>query len=827
MTTWREWLKRWDNAYAYVGLIVLAGFWMMDGITVYRPPVAPNAASTVTRAAVPPKSEGRVFILMLDSLRYETATSGEYMPYLARLRERAVWAEVRPSYNAITVPCLRAAFTGRDEVSVLSFVQNFLHGDAAIESFFSQFTAAGRHTAVFSDGSFLQFGPAIAPSFTTSLVINSVGVEDYDDEAVRRGLALFGEKQQDIVIVHVRYSDYAAHKFHVGAPGYRADFGRVDRLVELADRAVTGPDTLIVMGDHGHALDGTHSLGQDIPTFALWRGPKFKRGFDLGTIDITSHRWFLGELFGLTLPADGYMGGRYPAAFAGAPVTLSQSVAIVLPALQAVPPVLWWYFALLIVLGAGLVWPERAPWMQARGAGAAVWLALPAAALPLPWNAWAGTAAATAVVGWLLRGKGWRAWLPVVAAVAIAAGWHEWGHWLAAVRDRMHEVTARQLAAGWLALGVGVVSVANRANRRVLVSTIAIAAGFLALPTNFRYGFTGLMVPLLWLWLAAYGASLVREGRLRTRVEIGWAAGSLVAIFGFTQAFAGTESTHFIFRHFVPVVPPEPFDRGLLLWWALVWGGVAAKCFLFFPDWPRRWWPVLAKVAVIVLLQAVQWRTWEPGGWASAGLMAVLMGGWLANRRRDAELAHAFALGLLFFLFVYCVRPERETYARADCLLAGLMLAARWLRRWPQAENTASDYTVLGVVAFLAAGFFSVSWSIEKLEWSRIYTWFPANWVEAGAVVLVPWIVAKTALPLFIARTVLGRELRGQADWPGENLRRLAGLKLLTLLLVLTGLGQSGTVNNVYLEGAQQLTVLLILWVGQAGWISIAKPEMG
>lgn len=812
MTTFGPWWKRWGNAYAYAALVVLAGFWMMDGITVYRPPASAVAAS----AAVPRKPDGRVFILVIDSLRYETATSGEYMPYLAKLRARAVWAEVKASYNAVTVPCLRAAFTGRDEVSVLSFVQNFLHGDAAIESFFSQIGALGYRTAAFSTGAYDQFGPAIDPKFTSSLVMHSVGVEDFEDAMVLRGLALFHKKQQDIVIVHVSYSDYAGHKFHVGTPGYRADFGRMDRLVERADKSIGGDDTLIVMGDHGHALDGSHTLGQDVPTFALWRGPRFKRGFDLGRIDITSHRWFLSEILGVSLPAEGYMGGRFPAAMAGAPMTLAARVAIMLPTLQAVSPLLWLYFALLIVLSAGLVWPERAPWMKTRGAGAAVWLALPAAVAPLPWNAWLGSATAVGIFGWLLRGRGGQAWGIAAAAIAVAAGFHEWGHWLALVRDRIHEVTPRELAVGWLALGTGVLLVVNRGNRRWLVATIGIVALFLAVPTNYRYGFTGMMVPLLWLWLAAYGVSLVREGRLRTRAEIGWAAGSGLAIFGFTQAFAGTEAAHFIFLRFVSLVPAGPFDRGAFLWWALVGAGVVAKLLMFFPERPRRGWPVAAKLAIVGLLVVMQWRVWEPGAGTSAGLIAGLLGGWLASRRRDDELAHAFGLGLLFFLFTYCVQPVRENYARADCMLAGLMLAARWLRRFPQPENAASDYTVLGVVAFLAAGFFSVSWSIEKLEWSRIYTWFPANWVEAWAVVLVPWIVAKTALPLFIARIVMGRELRGLVAWPGENLRRLAGLKLLSLLLVLSGLGATGTVSNVYLEGAQQLTVLLILWVGLA-----------
>jgi len=804
--TGREWLRRRGNVYAFLGLLVLAGFWMMDGITVYRP----SASSTAAPAEPAAKPAGRVFVLLLDSLRYETAISPAMMPSLAALRARAVWARVRPSYNAVTVPCLRAAFTGRDEVSVLGFVRNLLHGDEMIESFFSQFAAAGRHTAAFSDGSFRQFGPAINPSHTTDLAIHSAGVEDYDDQAVARALALFREGGHEIVIVHVRYSDYAGHQYGVGAPDYVRDFQRVDRLVALADAAVPEADTLVVMGDHGHSPDGSHSLGQDVPTLALYRGPRFKQGFALGTIDIMSHRWFFSELFGLPLPAEGYMGGRYPEVFAGTPA-VPDKIDLTRPVSRPVPGLLWIYFGTLAVLGAGLLWPERAPWMRTRGAAGWVWLALPAAVLPLPWNAWLGAPLALAILGRLLLGQTWRVWLGAAAAVTVAVGWHWWGRLLAAGRERLETLTAAELALGWLVIGLIVALVATRENRRGLIAAVGLGAGFLALPTNYRYGFTGLMVPLFWVWLVGYAASLVREGRLRTWEALGWAAGSLLLIFGFTQSFAGLQTTHFIFRRFVPVTTLGFIDNPLLAERA-----VLAKLIIFFPAWPRRWLPVLVKLALIALLFQVQWRHWDPGAAGSALLCAGLFGGWLALRRRDGELSGAFGLALLFFLFAYCVRPVRENYAWADCFFAGLLLATRWLRRFPQPENAAADYTVLGAVAFLATGFFTVSWSIEKLEWSRIYTWFPANWVESGAIVLLPWIAAKTALPLIIARTIMTRELGAQVAWPGDQLRRLAGFKVLTLLLVLTGLGVGGTVSNVYLEGAQQLAVLLMLWFGLA-----------
>lgn len=808
----RRLVLRWVNAYAYIGLLVLAMFWMMDGITVYRPPASAvkSAPAPAAVGADTPKREGRVFILLLDSLRFETALNAEWMPHLTALREEGAWAEVKASYNAITVPCLRAAFTGRDEVSVLSFVDNFLHKNAHLESLFSQMTDAGLRVAAFSDGSFEQFGASINPSITTKLDIHDAGVEDYDDQAVARALTMFHDDRPDLVIAHVRYTDYAAHQYAVGNPGYIRDFQRADQLVAQAAASIQAPDTLVVMGDHGHSIEGAHSLGQDVPTFAVYRGPLFKAGYNLGTINITSHRWWLSEVFGLPLPAEGYMGGRYPAALVGTP-TMDRGGDLGVPEQRQVTAWLWVYLAILAVLGVGLLWPERSPWMQTRGAFAWLWLPLPFAAAPLPWNAWLGAPAGLATFALLLRGRPARDWLIVVGLIVAGCGWHAWGGVLADARELLHGLSREQLACGWMVVGCVIALTATRCNRLWLVGGVAGAVGFLTLPTNYRYGFTGLMVPLLWLWLVAYAASLVREKRLGTLKALAAAVGLGALIFAFTQAYAGTEARYHIFRHFVSLVSFGPIDNEGILWRALL-----AKIIIFFPALPRRWLPAALKVTLIVVLQQVQWRTWDPNATESALIILGLFGGWLLARRRDDETADAFALGLLFFLFAYCVRPIREFYAFADCMFAGLLFAARWTRRFPQRENMAGDYVVLAMVAFLATGFFSVSWSIEKLEWGRIYTWFSAGWIERHAIVVVPWLVLKTALPLFIARLVLRRELGAVAVWPAERLRRLVGFKLLTLILVLAGIGASGTVSNVYLEGAQQLTILLILWVSLA-----------
>ncbi len=787
------------GVYGFTLLVVLAVFWMMDGITVYDAP-APAGRPPAIR-------HDRVFILLLDSLRYETAIDPDFMPTLAGLRERGTWAKVQASFNAVTTPSLRAAFTGRDEVSVLGFVRNFFHGDQKFDSLFARLAAGGGRTAAFSNGAFDQFGPVINPSVVKALTLHSAQVEDQEEAGVEQMLRLFREGQHDVVIAHMSYTDYAAHKFHVDGPNYRRDYRRADRVVARVAAAVGPGETLVVMGDHGHRENGSHSIGQDVPSFLLYRGPAFKAGHFLGTVPLTSHTWLLGQLFGLPLPV-GYSGGIHPEALAGDAATRTTAGTAAVVAREPVTGVLWVYVAALAVIGAGLIWPERAPWMRPREARWLVWLTLLPALAPLPWNGWIGTVVALAVLGWLLRGTGLRVWIGAAAAIATGLAWHGWGRVLAGWHKEWQAVTGGQLVVAWLAAGALTLGWATRDNRRWFVIGAG-AVGFLTFATNYHYGFTAMMVPLLWLWFAGVMVSLIREGRLRTPAERIKAAMYTAAVFGFTQLFVGVEGSGFAFGRFVPVFDRWTFET-------LVVTGLLAKVVIFYPGWPRRWLPAVVAALFIGASQFLHWRMWEPGAWDGLLVTGGLLGGWLGLRRRDPELAQVFLLGLLGYLYVYFVRPTRESYDRAACVLAALTLAARWVRRFPQPRNLRFDYVVLGVVAVLATGHFTMRWSIEGLEWSRIYSWVPAHLAETApvALIILPWLVLKSSIPLFTARVLLAREFAGAAPWPGEELRRLVGFKVLTMLLVLTGLGLTGALQNVYLEAVWQLVVLGILSVG-------------
>ena len=104
----------------------------------------------------------RAFVLIADSLRFQTPTATDLMPHLTSMRAAATTARVETVRDAVTVPALRAAFTGRSREQVLGFVRNSLKGDQGIPSLLSQVAETGGRTAIYSDGSFLQFGEDVA-----------------------------------------------------------------------------------------------------------------------------------------------------------------------------------------------------------------------------------------------------------------------------------------------------------------------------------------------------------------------------------------------------------------------------------------------------------------------------------------------------------------------------------------------------------------------------------------------------------------------------------------------------------------------------------------
>jgi len=101
-------------------------------------------------------TERRIYILLVDCLRYETATDPDLMPHLNGLQNRSTYGYMRNSIDAVTVPSLKAAFTGVDGFSLFNVVANFKEGNT-IPSVFTQLNREGVTISCYSDLSFKAF----------------------------------------------------------------------------------------------------------------------------------------------------------------------------------------------------------------------------------------------------------------------------------------------------------------------------------------------------------------------------------------------------------------------------------------------------------------------------------------------------------------------------------------------------------------------------------------------------------------------------------------------------------------------------------------------
>ena len=255
-------------------------------------PVEARSEVPVTLAG-PPEA---VTVLFIDSLSNRVATDAGTMPALAAMAREGVTLDVEPCRDRLTYLCLRAAFTGVDQSSLLSVGENFDHGLRTAGSLFERVAAAGgrvvaigaRDFEAYAD-SFADYRPFADDDTPEATVLVSLG------EARAAGAAR-------ITLVGLGSGDRAAHAYGPGSAEYVVAFGAIDRIVAEVARSVPPSGHLLVFGDHGHDLDGRHLPGGAATTWALYRGPAFRPGVH-AKATITDHRALLGVLLGVPTPA--------------------------------------------------------------------------------------------------------------------------------------------------------------------------------------------------------------------------------------------------------------------------------------------------------------------------------------------------------------------------------------------------------------------------------------------------------------------------------------------------------------------------------------------
>ena len=764
-------------AAAYTLFLSVAALWQCDQVIRQ----SERHADAAPVAAVSAPDPAPLFVIFVDSLRYETAMDETIMPALAALRHQGPSAKMNTTYQAHTVPSLRAIFTGGSSSGVFNVITDFRRSNLRLASLFSELRASGRASASWSSGQFNQFGDTLEHRFVPSLPGAGAGGDpmlNRDQRRIAAALELFATGRHALVIAHIEFTDYAGHEFGIYRPDYRRYFSAADALVAEAVRRLPANASLAVLGDHGHDERGAHKAGLDIPTVAVFRGPAFRAGFNLGTIEITEVGYFLHAALRQPLNR---------AAFAQAALN---------PALEpgAEPPALRTFSAtaatpqLPFLVPIAFVLLAAAAWRLWRGSEATVqtlaWTAL--AATLVPGIAGPTLAAALALAALLVRPIGKESLVAVTVGTALvlfglqlrhAPGSPPLGPWVAGAL-----------------IATAAIATCRRplAERPIWLAGVAAATVWLAEPWQHAAGWLAatLFAGLGLIWLVAAPAR-----------RAPWTIAA-VALLSLTFAsFYRLDSTgHWAFA--------TPKSLGAIVPFAIAAG--AAKLFLLRRFAPANRLGFAVALIAAVLLGLEQWGVdrsvfdWHERV-AATGLVALFGGAWLIARCKGAQTwTPLLGVAALFALFYHGVRAQPFHHAWTDLLFAGFFLAGTLApdaraRAWLGAGVVALSFTLVQ------------GWLPGGVEWQAIYDWFPAEMVEAHVGWFIPWILFRETLPLWIGRQIIVRAGAPDAKWPGAAVAQLVGAWVVGLVLVRIGhFATAPTIETLQIP-AEQLAGLGVL----------------
>ena len=245
--------------------------------------------ASVEAEPVPRDPTGRrLYILMVDSLTIDNA---KRMPAFESLTENGFKMEIQPCFDNFTSACVREMLTGRRVFSLFSVLENL------------QITRPGVGENLMTDAQNAQMSTALLSWGDLRGWTKKVDTDhrfQKGDRAKEAEIGLRVATSHDLVYHHWIWHDVASHHHaKKNGPKYAESLDRTDELIAAIAHGLPEDMDLLVTGDHGHAADGRHVQGMDVPTVMVARSPNLKPILVSGRPPITSLRFIMGAITGL------------------------------------------------------------------------------------------------------------------------------------------------------------------------------------------------------------------------------------------------------------------------------------------------------------------------------------------------------------------------------------------------------------------------------------------------------------------------------------------------------------------------------------------------
>jgi len=242
------------------------------------------------REPPPPRDPAgrRLYILMIDSLAEGDLSR---MPRFEALGEQGFRMTIESCFDNFTTACVREMLTGRRSFSLFSALENFEVTQPGVgENLISDARDAGLDTAMLSWGDLKSW---------SRMVDTHRRFKDGDEDR-EAAIGLRIAAKHDLVFHHWIWHDVASHHYaKKNGEKYAESLRETDALIGAIADGLPPDMDLLVTGDHGHAPDGRHVQGMDLPTLLAARSPNLARMEAEGRPPSAAVRYVAGAVLGI------------------------------------------------------------------------------------------------------------------------------------------------------------------------------------------------------------------------------------------------------------------------------------------------------------------------------------------------------------------------------------------------------------------------------------------------------------------------------------------------------------------------------------------------